>query len=63
MFTGCYPQRHGVYQNDVKLRDDVPSMGYIVRDSEYETDYFGKSHLEGATYRDVPGGKVIAEDG
>jgi arylsulfatase A-like enzyme len=63
ILTGSYPQRHGVFQNNVKLSDDIPSMGYIMKSSGRDTGYFGKSHLEGATYRDVPGGQTTAEDG
>jgi uncharacterized sulfatase len=63
LLTGRYPQGHGVYTNNVKLADDIPTLGTIMKASGRDTAYFGKSHLEGATYRDVPGGQSIAEDG
>jgi arylsulfatase A-like enzyme len=63
LLTGRYPQGHGVYTNDIKLRDDIPSLGVILRDAGFDTAYFGKSHLEGHTYRDVPGGIGRGADG
>ena len=54
MLTGCYPQRHGVFTNNVSLSDDIPSMGFIMRLAGRETGFFGKSHLKGHMYRDVP---------
>ena len=54
MFTGCYPQRHGVFTNNIPLSDDIPSLGYLMRDSGWDTVYFGKSHLKGHMYRDMP---------
>ncbi len=54
MFTGCYPQKHGVIINNVMLSDDIPSMGFIMKEAGKDTGYFGKSHLKGHMYRDVP---------
>lgn len=55
LFTGCYPQCHGVYTNDVPLEDDVPSLGFIMHGSKRATAFYGKSHLKGHMYRDEPG--------
>jgi arylsulfatase A-like enzyme len=53
-FTGCFPQRHGVFTNNIPLSDEIPSFGFLTRDSGRETAYFGKSHLKGHMYRDMP---------
>ena len=54
LLTGCYPQRHGVFTNNIPLDDNIPSLGYILKNAGYATAYFGKSHLKGHMYRDVP---------
>jgi len=54
ILTGCYPQRHGVTTNNVILSDEVPSLGFLLRDAGRATAYFGKSHLSGHMYRNVP---------
>jgi len=54
MLTGLYPQQHGVITNNVLLSDELPSMGYILGDSGRDTGFFGKSHLKGHMYRNVP---------
>ncbi len=57
MFTGRHPHGHGIITNDVLLADDVPSMGLMMRTSGRDTGYFGKWHLGGMMYRNVPGRK------
>lgn len=54
MLTGLYPQKHGVVTNNVPLEDEIPSLGFIMQKSGRNTAYFGKSHLKGHMYRDVP---------
>jgi len=49
-FTGQYPQNHGVVQNDIVLRDDIPSMGKIFKAAGYQTAFIGKWHLGGRMY-------------
>jgi len=55
MLTGCYPQRHGVTTNNVMLGDEIPSLGFALRHAGRSTAYFGKSHLKGYMYRNLPG--------
>ena len=57
MLTGCYPQRHGVTTNNVVLSDEIPSLGFLLRDAGRATAYFGKSHLGGYMYRNTPNRK------
>jgi arylsulfatase A-like enzyme len=54
MLTGLYPQKHGVITNNVLLEDSIPSLGFILQDSGRDTAYFGKSHLKGYMYRNMP---------
>ena len=54
MLTGLYPQKHGVITNNVILEDKIPSLGFIMQDSGRNTGYFGKSHLKGHMYRNMP---------
>jgi len=63
LLTGLYPQGHGVYTNEVLLEESVPTLGSILKEAGWDTAYFGKNHLGGATYRDVPGGRENGEDG
>ena len=57
ILTGCYPQKHGVFTNNLILEDSIPSLGFILRSAGYQTAYFGKSHLKGYMYRGEPGRK------
>ena len=54
MLTGMYPQKHGVVTNNVILEDKISSLGYIMQGSGRDTGYFGKSHLKGHMYRNMP---------
>lgn len=54
MLTGLYPQKHGVITNNVILEDKIPSLGFILEDTGRDTGYFGKSHLKGHMYRNMP---------
>lgn len=48
MMTGLYPQNTGVPTNNLKLRDDVPTLAKIVASEGYRTGFIGKWHLGGA---------------
>jgi len=47
LMTGQYPLTHGVFLNDVHLRDDVISIAKVLDKAGYETAYIGKWHLNG----------------
>jgi len=47
LLTGQYWQTHGVFLNDVHLRDDAVSIAEALVGSGYDTAYIGKWHLEG----------------
>lgn len=47
LLTGQYPHQHGVVDNDLPLRTDVPSVGETFRNAGYRTGYIGKWHLDG----------------
>lgn len=49
-FTGMYAHAHGVVNNDVPLREDIPSLGNIFKAAGYQTAYIGKWHLGGNMY-------------
>jgi len=49
-FTGQYSHNHGVVQNDILLRDEIPSMGNLFKAAGYQTAYIGKWHLGGNMY-------------
>ncbi|MFW5924694.1 MAG: sulfatase [Myxococcota bacterium] len=40
MFTGLYPTTHGIRQNGMRLRDDVPTLAEILRREGYATGGF-----------------------
>ncbi len=47
LLTGQYPLRHGLFMNDLYLRDDGQTFAYGFRDAGYDTAYIGKWHLDG----------------
>lgn len=47
LLTGQYPLTHGVFLNDVPLRNEVTSIAQAYRRAGYETAYIGKWHLDG----------------
>lgn len=47
LLTGQYPLTHGVFVNDVSLRDGPPSLAASFADGGYSTAYIGKWHLDG----------------
>jgi arylsulfatase A-like enzyme len=47
LLTGQYPDRHGVFVNDVCLSDDPVSLAEAFKAGGYDTAYIGKWHLDG----------------
>lgn len=47
MITGQHPLSHGVIGNDIRLREDAPSIGRALSGVGYRTAYIGKWHLDG----------------
>ena len=47
LLTGQYPLTHGVFVNDVSLRDGPPSLAASFADGGYNTAYIGKWHVDG----------------
>jgi len=47
LLTGQYPLTHGVFLNDVQLRDEAVSLAEAYRQAGYRTAYIGKWHLDG----------------
>ena len=45
--TGLHPQATGAPKNGEHLRQDIPTLGTILRDNGYSTSYVGKWHLDG----------------
>ncbi len=47
LLTGQYPDRHGVFVNDVYLRESTDAMGHLFKRAGYDTAYIGKWHIDG----------------
>ena len=47
LLTGQYPLTHGVFLNDVPLKDDAVSVAEVYRSAGYKSAYIGKWHLDG----------------
>jgi arylsulfatase A-like enzyme len=47
MMTGLYPHKHGVIDNNLRLRTDLTSIAHVYRSNGYRTGYIGKWHLDG----------------
>ncbi len=74
IFTGQYPDLHGVTQTDGlgKMADDsrlrwlpvgeVPTLGHWFRAAGYDTHYDGKWHLSHADLHDADGTRVTTND-
>jgi arylsulfatase A-like enzyme len=54
IFTGQYPQTHGVIANSIRLSTKSVTLGDIVKKEGYETAYLGKLHLDGKVEKFVP---------
>jgi len=47
LITGQYPLTHGVFINDVHLRNETTSIAEAFKAGGYDTAYIGKWHLQG----------------
>jgi arylsulfatase A-like enzyme len=47
LLTGQFPLTHGVFVNDVYLRDSAVSIAEAYADAGYDTAYIGKWHVDG----------------
>ncbi|MBM4038190.1 MAG: sulfatase [Planctomycetes bacterium] len=47
LITGQYPLTHGVFINDVHLRNEAVSIAEAFKAGGYDTGYIGKWHLQG----------------
>lgn len=47
LITGQYWLSHGVFLNDVPLREDAVTIAKVLRENGYHTGYIGKWHLDG----------------
>jgi len=60
MLTGRTPSESGVYQNELSIREDFPTLGAWLRDrAGYETVYAGKWHLPETYTTTIPGFTVL----
>ncbi len=53
IITGLYPAWHGAWTIGVKLPEDVPTLGGVLRERGYDTTLVGKAHFQ--PLRSVPG--------
>jgi arylsulfatase A-like enzyme len=60
LLTGRYPLSSTVFTNNIRLPNDMPSMGKMLKAAGYDTAYIGKWHLAGepATEGFVPPGPM-----
>jgi arylsulfatase A-like enzyme len=45
IFTGQYPEKHGVWKNGLPIRTDAKTLATACRDAGYTANYIGKWHL------------------
>src|SRR4051812_37010375 len=45
IFTGQYPSKHGVWRNAIGLAEDAVTLGSVMKQAGYSTNYIGKWHL------------------
>ncbi len=48
MITGRYPHNTGAPTNNLKLRDDIPTLAKLMNKAGYRSSFVGKWHLGGA---------------
>ncbi len=62
MFTGQYPEHHGVWRNGIGLKTNATTLASTLRNAGYTANYIGKWHLstdgkaDGAVPLDARGG-------
>jgi arylsulfatase A-like enzyme len=49
IFTGQYPQSHGVWRNGIELPKDAVTLASVLRGAGYTANYVGKWHLAPVT--------------
>ncbi len=47
MLTGTYTNRNGMVANDLRLKEDITTIGDLYSKAGYRTGYVGKWHLDG----------------
>jgi arylsulfatase A-like enzyme len=45
IFTGQYPSKHGVWKNALGLAENAVTIGSVMKQAGYSTNYIGKWHL------------------
>ncbi|HEX4749082.1 MAG TPA: sulfatase-like hydrolase/transferase [Bryobacteraceae bacterium] len=55
IFTGQYPEKHGVWKNGIPLRENATTIATVLREAGYSANYIGKWHLGKAGPGPVPG--------
>ena len=45
IFTGQYPERHGVWKNGIALPENTVTIATVLREAGYSANYIGKWHL------------------
>ena len=45
MFTGQYPEKHGVWRNAIALDTKATTLATCLRETGYSANYIGKWHL------------------
>ena len=58
-FTGRMPSETGVIRNGLPIRQGMPTMGQLLRDSGYQTYYCGKWHVPNSYSSSIPGFDVL----
>ncbi|MBV9084575.1 MAG: sulfatase-like hydrolase/transferase [Acidobacteriaceae bacterium] len=54
MFTGLYPEKHGVWRNGIGLNPNANTLASLLRENGYTANYIGKWHLSPAGQSDGP---------
>ncbi|MDP6963908.1 MAG: sulfatase, partial [Planctomycetota bacterium] len=62
IFTGLYPNEHGVLKNGVLMSDEIVTIGEVLRDKGYETAAFVSSYAVNSQFGLVQGFNSYDED-
>lgn len=46
MITGMYPSQHGGWTLGTKVKEDIPTLGDILKESGYHSSLIGKAHFQ-----------------